>query len=112
MHLEWKQSIRSWIILTVFLSQKLLERINIALDIRALNFEELKSYLQSLGEPAFRNKQFFSWLHNQQIEEFSQAHNVGKKLLSALEKDGYVILNPELKQRCFKRWDGKIFDGA
>ena len=69
------------------------------MDIRALNFEELKSYLQSLGEPAFRNKQFFSWLHNQQIEEFSQAHNVGKKLLSALEKDGYVILNPELKQR-------------
>lgn len=69
------------------------------MDIRALNFEELKSYLQSLGEPAFRNKQFFSWLHNQQIEEFSQAHNVGKKLLSALEKDGYVIFNPELKQR-------------
>ncbi|MEE0230441.1 MAG: 23S rRNA (adenine(2503)-C(2))-methyltransferase RlmN [Peptococcaceae bacterium] len=69
------------------------------MDIRALDFEELGDYLTSIGEPKFRCKQFFSWLHNQQIDDFEQAHNVGKKLLEALENDGYRIINPELKQR-------------
>ena len=69
------------------------------MDIRALDFEELGEYLTSIGEPKFRCKQFFSWLHNQQIDDFEQAHNVGKKLLEALENDGYRIINPELKQR-------------
>lgn len=69
------------------------------MDIRALDFDELGDYLTSIGEPKFRCKQFFSWLHNQQIDDFEQAHNVGKKLLEALENDGYGIINPELKQR-------------
>lgn len=69
------------------------------MDIRALDFDELGDYLTSIGEPKFRCKQFFSWLHNQQIDDFEQAHNVGKKLLEALENDGYSIINPELKQR-------------
>ena len=69
------------------------------MDIRALDFEELGEYLTSIGEPKFRCKQFFSWLHNQQIDDFEQAHNVGKKLLEALENDGYRIINPGLKQR-------------
>ena len=69
------------------------------MDIRALDFDELGAYLTSIGEPKFRCKQFFSWLHNQQIDDFEQAHNVGKKLLEALERDDYHIINPELKQR-------------
>lgn len=69
------------------------------MDIRAFDFEELGNYLSSIGEPAFRCKQFFSWLHNQQIEDFSEAHNVGKKLLQSLNEDGYTLTDPELKQR-------------
>lgn len=69
------------------------------MDIRAFDFEELGNYLSSIGEPAFRCKQFFSWLHNQQIEDFSEAHNVGKKLLQSLNEEGYTLTDPELKQR-------------
>ena len=69
------------------------------MDIRAFDFEELGNYLSSIGEPAFRCKQFFSWLHNQQIKDFSEAHNVGKKLLQSLNEDGYTLTDPELKQR-------------
>lgn len=69
------------------------------MDIRALDFEELKEYLTSIGEPSFRCKQFYSWLHNQQITDFSQAHNVGKKLLQSLEADGYSLVDPEVKER-------------
>ncbi len=68
-------------------------------DIRVLDFDELGEYLLSINEPKFRCKQFFSWLHNQQIDDFEQAHNVGKKLLDNLANDGYDIINPELKQR-------------
>ena len=74
------------------------------MDIRALDFEELGEYLTSIGEPKFRCKQFFSWLHNQQIDDFEQAHNVGKKLLEALENDGYRIINPGLKQRFISKY--------
>lgn len=69
------------------------------MDIRTLDFEELQTYLLSIGEPAFRSKQFFSWLHNRHISNFSEAHNVGKKLLLSLQNDGYTLINPELKQR-------------
>lgn len=69
------------------------------MDIRALDFEELENYLVSIGEPKFRCKQFFSWLHNRQIDDFKLAHNVGKNLLASLENDNYEIINPELKQR-------------
>lgn len=69
------------------------------MDIRALDFDELQEYLLQIGEPAFRTKQFFSWLHNQQITDFEQAHNVGKKLLQSLTLDGYELIDPVLKQR-------------
>ena len=70
------------------------------MDIRALDFDELQEYLLQIGEPTFRTKQFFSWLHNQQITDFEQAHNVGKKLLQSLTLDGYELINPVLKPRC------------
>ena len=69
------------------------------MDIRALDFDELQEYLLQIGEPTFRTKQFFSWLHNQQITDFEQAHNVGKKLLQSLTLDGYELIDPVLKQR-------------
>lgn len=75
------------------------------MDIRALEFEELAQLLRSLGEPAFRTKQLFSWLHNRQITAFDQAHNVGKKLLTKLTDQGYSLTDPVLKQR-FVSTDG------
>lgn len=69
------------------------------MDIRAFDFEELETFLVSHGEPKFRCKQFFSWLHNQQITDFSQAHNIGKRLTNTLSEEGYGLIDPELKQR-------------
>lgn len=68
-------------------------------DIRALDFEELEDFLLKHSEPKFRTKQFFSWLHNQQITDFSQAHNIGKKLSQVLSDEGYGLFDPTLKQR-------------
>lgn len=87
------------------------------MDIRALDFEELQSFLLSQGEPAFRCKQLFSWLHNEQITDFAQAHNVGKKLQNTLAREGYEISDPKLAQR-FVSVDGtekylmELGDGA
>lgn len=32
-------------------------------DIKSMTQEELDSFLKSLGQPAFRAKQVFTWLH-------------------------------------------------
>ena len=31
-------------------------------DIKSMTLPELRAFLQSMGEPAFRGKQVFSWL--------------------------------------------------
>lgn len=75
------------------------------MDIKNIEFHELEEYLYSIGEPTFRTKQFYSWIHNQQITDFYHAHNIGKKLLSALENDGFTVAFP-LLVREYKSSDG------
>lgn len=87
------------------------------MDIRELNYIELEDYLKQSGEPSFRVKQFFSWIHNQQITDFNEAHNVGKKLIGKLAEDHYSIDVPLLKKR-FVSKDGtekyllELMDGS
>lgn len=87
------------------------------MDIRELDYAELENYLGEIGEPKFRTKQFFSWIHNYQITDFNEAHNVGKKLLQQLKDDAYTIESPILKKR-FVSKDGtekyllELKDGA
>ena len=38
-------------------------------DLRALTIEELEDLAVSHGEPKFRGKQLFDWLHNKRISD-------------------------------------------
>lgn len=68
------------------------------MDIKSLEFEEMAEYLASINEPKFRTKQLYSWIHNNQITSFGEAHNVGNKLLDNLSKDNYELIMPTLIQ--------------
>ena len=35
-------------------------------DIKSMNLEELKSYMESIGEKPFRAKQLYQWMQNRQ----------------------------------------------
>ena len=50
-------------------------------DLRSMNLDEMAALLKELGQPAFRAKQLFSWIHEKQVNELNQMHNLGKNLL-------------------------------
>ena len=50
------------------------------LDIKSMNITELEDLLKELGEPKFRAKQIFDWLHAKQVESFEEMTNLSKGL--------------------------------
>ena len=54
-------------------------------DLRNMQLDEMTALLKELGQPAFRAKQLFGWIHEKQVREISQMHNLGKNLLEQLE---------------------------
>jgi len=51
-----------------------------------LSFEELERALVELGEPKFKAKQIFDWLHNKTVEDFEGMSNISKKTKEELSK--------------------------
>ena len=43
-------------------------------DIKSMNLEELKSYMESIGEKPFRAKQLYQWMHEKLAEAERKAH--------------------------------------
>ncbi|MDF2949649.1 MAG: rlmN [Sedimentibacter sp.] len=51
-----------------------------------LSFEELERALVELGEPKFKAKQIFDWIHNKTVEDFEGMSNISKKTKEELSK--------------------------
>ena len=56
-------------------------------DVKSMKLEELEVLLGDLGEPKFRAKQIFDWLHQKQGDEFSAMTNLSKSLREKLEAE-------------------------
>ena len=52
-------------------------------DIRSMTLEELTEALKALGEPAFRGKQVFTWLHRG-VRSFDEMSDISKSLRERL----------------------------
>lgn len=52
--------------------------------------EQLEALVKELGQPAFRAKQIFHWLHQKQVTGFAAMTDQPKALLGALEADYYI----------------------
>lgn len=55
-------------------------------DLRAMDLEEMTALLLQLKQPAFRAKQLFSWVHQKQVQQIGQMHNLGRQALEQLEQ--------------------------
>ena len=60
--------------------------------------EQLTALMKELGQPAFRAKQIFHWLHQKLVTEFSAMTDQPKALLAKLE-EGYYIAAPAIARR-------------
>lgn len=56
------------------------------IDILSMTLEQLQVVVKELGEPAFRAKQIFDWLHNKHITEIDDMTNIPKSLKEKLKK--------------------------
>ena len=55
-------------------------------DLRSMRLEDMTVLMNDLGQPAFRAKQLFGWVHQKQVQQISDMHNMGKGLLALLEE--------------------------
>ncbi len=75
-------------------------------DIKSMNQAELSHALQAMGEPAFRAKQIFTWLHKG-CRSFDEMTNLPKILRQNLDLAFYITV-PEIVQKQESQKDGTI----
>ena len=76
------------------------------IDIKSLTIEEITGMLRDMGEPAFRGKQVFSWLHKG-VKSFDEMSNLSKALREKLAETCYITV-PEIARKQESKLDGTI----
>jgi len=76
------------------------------IDIKSMTLEEIAAALKEMGEPAFRAKQVFIWLHKG-VKSFDEMSNLSKSLRQKLS-ERYTITVPQVACKQVSKLDGTI----
>ena len=76
------------------------------MNLRSLTLAELADLLKTMGQPAFRAKQVFTWLHRG-IRSFDEMTDLPKTLRAALAEE-YPLYTPQAVRRQESARDGTI----
>ena len=85
-------------------------------NIKSMSVPEIGAVLKELGQPSYRAKQIFTWLHKNNVSNYSGMTNIPKSL-SALLEEKYPLRNCEIKRRQISEKDStvkylfELFDG-
>ena len=60
--------------------------------------DHLTAYIVGMGQPKFRAKQIFKWLHQKMVTEFAQMTDQPKALLALLEEQCTIAV-PQIRRR-------------
>lgn len=74
-------------------------------DVKSMTLEELQLLMQEMGEPKFRGKQIFEWLHQKQVSSFGEMTNLSRKLQERLAQET-KIGGVEMVERLLSKEDG------
>lgn len=75
-------------------------------DIKSMTLAELTDALREMGEPAFRGKQVYSWLHGG-ATSFDDMSNLSKPLRAKLGEQFYITV-PKVARKQVSKLDGTI----
>ena len=81
------------------------------IGISSYTLEKLTGFVTGLGQPAFRAKQLFSWLHEKRVQEFSAMTNLPKSFLQQLEQQCTIETLRPLRRQCAKDGTAKYLFG-
>ena len=73
-------------------------------DILSMSFQELSDAVKELGEPAFRAKQIYKWLHTSCVTSFDEMTNLSKALRQKLD-DNFVIFTVSIEKKLISEYD-------
>lgn len=76
------------------------------IEIKSMSRPELAAFLAGLGEPKFREKQVFQWLHRG-VESFDEMTNLSKALREKL-KEACILTVPKVARKQVSKLDGTI----
>ena len=76
-------------------------------DIKSMTLEELTQAMKDMGEPAFRGRQIFTWLHQQGAVSCGEMTNLSKPLREKLEALYYIDVL-RVARRQVSRLDGTV----
>ena len=75
-------------------------------DLKSMSLREMTEALEALGQPAFRGKQVFTWLHKG-AASFDEMTNLPKALRDKLKTE-YFITVPRVARKQVSRQDGTV----
>ena len=75
-------------------------------DLKSMTLEEITAALRAMGEPLFRGKQVFTWLHRG-ITDFDEMMNIPKSLREKLRAEYYITV-PTVARKQVSKLDGTI----
>lgn len=75
-------------------------------DIKSMTLAELGAELKVLGEPAFRAKQIYRWMHRG-VRDFSEMTDISRSLRERLAAE-YTLVSPTVARRLQSQKDGTI----
>lgn len=76
------------------------------IDLKSQTLEEMTATLKEMGEPAFRGKQVFTWLHKG-VTSFDEMSNLSKPLREKLRERCYITA-PTVARKQVSKLDGTI----
>ena len=75
-------------------------------DLKSMTLEEMTEALKAMGQPAFRGKQVFTWLHKG-VTSFDEMTNLPKDLRDRLNTE-LSLTGPEAARKQVSKQDGTI----
>ena len=76
------------------------------IDIKSLNLQEMTQLLRDMGEPSFRGKQVYTWLHKG-VTSFEEMSNLSKPLRAKLQEQCYITVPTVARKQCSAQ-DGTV----
>ena len=76
------------------------------MNLKSMTLPEMSVYLKELGQPAFRAKQVFTWLHKG-VRSYEEMTNLPKDLRQSLEET-YPLCPPQVVRKQESQKDGTI----
>ena len=76
------------------------------IDLKSMTLHEITDLMREMGEPAFRGKQVFTWLHKG-VRTFDEMSNLSKALREKL-KERCILTPPQVAMKQVSKLDGTI----